>query len=42
VLGAMRSGTDLPGNEAFPSFSQAGLALRMEVIRRQMLAELSQ
>jgi hypothetical protein len=42
VLGAMQAGTDLPGNEAFPRYSQAGLALRMEVIRRQMLAELSQ
>ena len=33
---------DLPGNEAFPRYTQAGLALRMEIIRRQLLAELAQ
>lgn len=42
VLGPLVSGTDLPGNEAFPKYSNRGLALRMEIVRRQMLAELAQ
>ena len=42
VLGPLRAGRDLPGNEAFPSYSHRSLALRMEVVRRQILAELAQ
>jgi hypothetical protein len=42
VLGGLRAGKDLPGNETFPAFRRGGLAVRMEVIRRQLLAELAQ
>lgn len=42
VLGPLTAGTDLPGNEAFPRITKVGLALRMEIVRRQMLAELAQ
>jgi hypothetical protein len=42
VLGGLVAGRDLPGNETFPKFRQAGLTLRMEIIRRQLLAELAQ
>lgn len=42
VLGGLRAGTDLPGNETFPRYRTGGLALRMEVVRRQMIAELAQ
>lgn len=41
ALGGLVAGQDLPGNETFPRFRHAGLALRMEIIRRQMLAELA-
>jgi hypothetical protein len=42
VLGSLQAGTDLPGNETFPRYRQPGLSLRMEIIRRQMLARLAQ
>lgn len=42
VLGQLVSGTDLPGNETFPKYSTAGLALRMELARRQMIARLAE
>ncbi len=42
VLGGLKPGTDLPGNETFPAYRQPGLALRMEIVRRQLLAELAQ
>jgi hypothetical protein len=42
VLGPLVTSTDLPGNEAFPRISNIGLALRMEIVRRQLLAELAQ
>lgn len=42
VLGSLRAGRDLPSNETFPRYQQAGLALRMEIIRRQMIAHLAQ
>ncbi|MCW2926173.1 MAG: hypothetical protein JWM86_141 [Thermoleophilia bacterium] len=42
VVGPLVAGSDLPGGEAFPKMTQAGLAMRMEIIRRQMLAQLSQ
>ena len=42
VLGGLVAGTDLPGNETFPKYRQPGLALRMEIVRRQLLAELAQ
>jgi hypothetical protein len=42
ALGGLVAGRDLPGNETFPRYRQPGLALRMEVIRRQMLARMAQ
>jgi hypothetical protein len=42
VLGPLVASTDLPGNEAFPRITQVGLALRMEIVRRQLIAELAQ
>ena len=41
VIGPLVSLKELPGDETFYSYSNNGLALRMEVLRRQMLAELS-
>jgi hypothetical protein len=41
VLGQLRAGKDLPGNETFPTYRRPGLALRMEITRRQLIAELA-
>lgn len=42
AIGGLVAGRDLPANETFPRYRTAGLTLRMEVIRRQLLAELAQ
>lgn len=42
VLGPLVAGADLPGRETFPRITQVGLALRMEIVRRQLIAELAQ
>ena len=42
VLRGLRSAKYLPGGETFPAYSNAGLPLRMEITRRQLLADLAQ
>jgi hypothetical protein len=42
VLRGLRSAKHLPGGETFPGYSNAGLPLRMEITRRQLLADLAQ
>ncbi|MCW2922630.1 MAG: hypothetical protein JWM98_34 [Thermoleophilia bacterium] len=41
VVGPLVGGRGLPNGEAFPAYTTAGLSMRMEIIRRQMLAEMS-
>jgi hypothetical protein len=41
VLGPLRAGTDLPARETFPAIRNAGAALRMEAVRRQLLMDLA-
>jgi hypothetical protein len=42
VVGPLRVAKNLPGGETFPSYSNAGLPLRMEIARRTMIADLAQ
>ncbi|MCZ4495942.1 MAG: hypothetical protein JWM25_525 [Thermoleophilia bacterium] len=41
VIGPLRAVAGMPSNETFYGYRNAGLPLRMELLRRQMLAELS-